>query len=56
MEQINLTYQRAKDLIEQYVSDPITKLHLRETEVFMRELAKRLNENEEEWGDHWIIA
>lgn len=33
-----------------YVSDPITKLHLRETEVFMRALARRLNESEEEWG------
>lgn len=50
MEQLNLTYQQAKDLLEKYVSDPITRLHLRETEVFMRELAKRLNENEEEWG------
>lgn len=50
MAQLNLTYQQAKDLVEKYVSDPITKLHLRETEVFMQALAKRLNESEEDWG------
>lgn len=33
-----------------YVSDPMTKLHLRETEVFMRALAKKFGENEEVWG------
>lgn len=50
MAQLNLTYRQAKDLVEKYISDPITKMHLRETEIFMRALAIKLNENEEEWG------
>lgn len=47
---LNLTYQQAKDLVARYISDPVTKLHLRETEIFMRALSKRFDENEEEWG------
>ncbi len=50
MEELNITYQQAQDLVKKYVSEPITKLHLRETEVFMRALAKKFNENEEKWG------
>jgi len=50
MENLNLTLQQANELVNKYISDPITKFHLRETEVFMRALAKRFNENEESWG------
>lgn len=50
MENLNLTYEQAKELVNKYISDPIIKFHLRETEVFMRFLAKRFNENEENWG------
>ena len=50
MENLNLTLQQAKELVNKYIPDPITKFHLRETEVFMRALAKRLNEDEESWG------
>ncbi len=50
MEELNITYQQAQDLVKQYISEPITRLHLRETEVFMRELAKKFNESEEKWG------
>jgi len=50
MENLNLTFQQAKELVDKYISDPVTKLHLRETEVFMRSLAKRLNQDEEAWG------
>lgn len=50
MEQLGLTYQQAQELLAKYISDPITKLHLRETEVFMRALAKRFQEDEEGWG------
>ncbi|MCK9446076.1 HD domain-containing protein [bacterium] len=50
MENLNLTFQQAKELVDKYISDPITKLHLRESEVFMRALAKRFNEDEEAWG------
>ena len=50
MENLNITLQQAKELVDKYISDPVTKLHLRETEVFMRALAKRFNEDEEAWG------
>jgi predicted hydrolase (HD superfamily) len=50
MENLNLTPQQANELVDKYISDPVTKLHLRETEVFMRALAKKLNEDEESWG------
>jgi predicted hydrolase (HD superfamily) len=50
MENIGITYKQAQDLVEKYLSDSMTKLHSRETEVFMRALAKRFNENEESWG------
>ena len=50
MESLNITYEQAQDLVAQYISDPITKMHLRESEVFMRSLAKKFGENEDEWG------
>lgn len=50
MENLNLTFEQAQELVAKYIIDPITKLHLRETEVFMRALAQRLNEDEEAWG------
>jgi len=50
MEQLGINYQQAQALVEKYIADPITKMHLRETEVFMRDLAKHFNENEEDWG------
>lgn len=50
MQELNITYQQAKDLVKKYITEPITKLHLRETEVFMRALAKKFNEDEEKWG------
>lgn len=50
MEELNITHPKALELVHQYISDPITKLHLRESEVIMRALAKRLGEDEEKWG------
>ncbi|MDD3190803.1 MAG: HD domain-containing protein [Candidatus Pacebacteria bacterium] len=50
MENLNLTSQQAKELVDKYISDPVTRFHLRETEVFMRNLAKKFNEDEEAWG------
>ena len=50
METLGLTYQQAQDLIHTYIADPMTKLHLRESEVLMRAAAKRLGEDEEQWG------
>jgi len=50
MEKLGLSYQQALELVEKYITDPITKLHLRESEVFMRALAKKIGEDEEQWG------
>jgi hypothetical protein len=50
MEELNINYQQAQALVDKYITNPITKLHSRETEVFMRVLAKRFNEDEEKWG------
>lgn len=50
MANLGLDYQQAKELVEKNIADPITKMHLRESEVIMRGLAKRLGEDEEEWG------
>jgi hypothetical protein len=50
MEELNITYQQAQDLIKKYISEPVTKLHLRETEALMRSLAKKFSEDEEKWG------
>ncbi len=48
--ELGISYNKARELVDKYIPDPVTKLHLRETEVFMRALAKRFGENEEEWG------
>jgi predicted hydrolase (HD superfamily) len=48
MEQLNITYTQAQDLVNKYITEPITKMHLRESEVFMRALAKKFNEDEEQ--------
>jgi len=45
--ELGINYQQAQGLVEKYITDPITKLHLRESEVFMRALAKRIYKEEE---------
>jgi len=50
MESLGINYQQAQELVGKYINDPIIKMHLRETEVFMRTLAKHLGEDEEQWG------
>ena len=50
MEELNITTKEANALVEKYVSNQITKLHLKETEAIMRALAKRFHEDEEKWG------
>lgn len=50
MDELGINYQQAQELVEKYITDPATKLHLRESEVFMRALAKIFGENEEQWG------
>lgn len=50
MENLGINRQQAMELFDKYVSDPMTKLHSREAEVFMRALADKFGENEENWG------
>lgn len=50
MEKLGITKEQADKLVEEYIKDPVTKLHLLEAEAIMRAVAKHLGENEEEWG------
>jgi putative nucleotidyltransferase with HDIG domain len=50
MPQLGLNYQQAQELFDKHVIDPMTKMHSRESEVLMQALARKLGENEEEWG------
>ena len=45
-----ISRDKAVELLEKYVTTEWLKLHMRESEIIMRGLAKELNENEEEWG------
>ena len=49
-EDIGISYQNAQKLLDEYIKDPITKMHCRESEVIMRTLAKHFGEDEEIWG------
>ena len=50
MTELGINKQQAQQLIDRYVADKITRLHLVETEAIMRALAKYFGEDEEEWG------
>jgi len=50
MPELGITKEQAQELIDKYIADKITKLHLVETEAIMRALAKHFGANEEEWG------
>ena len=50
MNELGLNREQALRLIDEFITEPITKLHLLETEAILRALAKHLNEDEEEWG------
>ncbi|MGA2937109.1 MAG: HD domain-containing protein [Syntrophobacteraceae bacterium] len=50
MEDLGITKEQADELVEKYIKEPMTKLHLLESEAIMRGLAKYLNEDEEKWG------
>jgi len=45
-----ISRDRAIELLDKYITTEWLKLHMRESEVIMRGIAKELNENEEEWG------
>ncbi|EKE27438.1 MAG: metal dependent phosphohydrolase [uncultured bacterium (gcode 4)] len=48
-----ISYQQAQSLVDKYITEPFTRIHLRESEVIMRWLAKHFWEDEEQW---WIIG
>ena len=50
MEKLGITKEQADKLVAEYIKDPVTKLHLLESEAIMRATAKHLGEDEEEWG------
>jgi putative nucleotidyltransferase with HDIG domain len=50
MENLGITKEQADKIIGEYIKEPITKLHLLESEAIMRALAKKLGEDEETWG------
>lgn len=45
-----ISYDRAVEILDKYIKDGALRNHVRESEVVMRALAKRLGENEEVWG------
>ncbi len=50
MEGLGITKVQADELVEKYVAEPMTRLHLLESEAIMKALAKRFGEDEEAWG------
>jgi lysyl-tRNA synthetase class 2 len=50
VENLGIDYKKAKELLEEYVSDEITRLHSVESEAIMRALARHFSEDEEKWG------
>jgi len=49
-EKLGLNYDEAKELLDKYIKDPITKMHCIESEAIMRALAKKFSEDEDKWG------
>jgi len=50
MEGLGITKEQADKLVEIYITEPMTKLHLLESEAIMKALARYLGEDEEKWG------
>ena len=50
MENIGITREIALQLIDQHIVDPVTRLHLRESEEIMRAVARHFGEDENVWG------
>ena len=50
MEDLGITKEQADELVGKYIKEPMTKLHLLESEAIMRELAKHFGEDKEKWG------
>lgn len=50
MENLGITKEQSDKLLDEYVKDSVTKLHMIESEAIMQALAKRFGEDEEVWG------
>jgi len=48
--QAGISIEQAREILKRYIKDPANLNHCRESEVIMRELAKRLGEDEDLWG------
>lgn len=47
---LGIDYPHAQKLMEQYLKDPVNRMHSIESEAIMRALARHLGEDEESWG------
>lgn len=47
---MEITLEKAREILPKYLKDPNNLTHSRESEVVMAALAKRLNEDEEKWA------
>ncbi|MDX9739131.1 MAG: HD domain-containing protein [Candidatus Dojkabacteria bacterium] len=45
-----ISREKAQQLLDKYITTPWLKLHMRESEVILRGLARELGEDEEQWG------
>lgn len=45
-----ITIEKARELVNKYLQDKNNRIHSRESEVVMREVAKHFGENEEKWA------
>lgn len=45
-----ITREKCNELLEKYVTTPWLKMHMRESDLIMQAVAKRLNEDPEKWG------
>lgn len=48
--ELGITKEQAEKLLDEYVKDSITKMHMIESEAIMQALAERLGEDVEQWG------
>jgi len=48
--ELGIKKQKADELVEKYITVPITKLHCVESEAIMKAMAKHFGENEDVWG------
>lgn len=47
---IGISYEKAGKMLDEYIKDPVTKMHCIESEAIMRSLARYFHEDETVWG------